>query len=90
MPCTIAQNWRLSGNQYHNQIMVLSGKAQTSLILLDLFLLIIGTQTFTVVIWAIWNQRNNLRLGKQTISLVQLLHQAKERQLELSSTPMST
>ena len=46
MPCTIAQNWRLSGNQYHNQIMVLSGKAQTSLILLDLFLLIIGTPNF--------------------------------------------
>ena len=31
-----------------------------------------------MVIWAIWNRRNNLCLGKQAVTLRQLLQQAKE------------
>ena len=33
---------------------------------------------FSMVIWAIWKRRNNLCLGKQAVTLRQLLQQAKE------------
>ena len=39
---------------------------------------------FSMVIWALWNRRNNQRLGKAVISLDQLLHQAKERLREFA------
>ena len=34
---------------------------------------------FSMVIWDLWNRRNNLKLGKAVISLDQVLHQAKDR-----------
>ena len=37
-----------------------------------------------MVIWALWNRRNNLRLGKAVISLDQVLHQAKDRLREFA------
>lgn len=39
---------------------------------------------FSMVIWALWNRRNNQRLGKAVIPLDQLLHQAKERLREFA------
>ena len=39
---------------------------------------------FSMVIWALWNRRNNLRLGKTVISLDQVLHQAKDRLREFT------
>lgn len=49
---------------------------------------------FSMTVWALWNRRNNLRLGKATISLSQLLDQAKDRLLEffqhLNPAPPST
>nr|XP_023885402.1 uncharacterized protein LOC111997538 [Quercus suber] len=49
---------------------------------------------FSMTVWALWNRRNNLRLGNSTISLSQLLDQAKDRLLEffqhLNPAPPST
>lgn len=49
---------------------------------------------FSMTVWTLWNRRNNLRLGKATISLSQLLDQAKDRLLEffqhLNPAPPST
>lgn len=39
---------------------------------------------FSMVIWALWNLRNNLRLGKQTSTLEQILQEAKEQLLEFT------
>ena len=39
---------------------------------------------FSMVIWTLWNRRNNLRLRKAVISLDQVLHQAKERLREFA------
>ena len=39
---------------------------------------------FSMMIWALWNRRNNLRLGKTVISLDQVLHQAKDRLREFT------
>ncbi|KAK9995878.1 hypothetical protein SO802_020564 [Lithocarpus litseifolius] len=48
---------------------------------------------FSMAAWAIWNQRNNLRLEKPAVSLGELLSQSKERMHEFklynsSITPM--
>nr|POE84173.1 hypothetical protein CFP56_78787 [Quercus suber] len=40
---------------------------------------------FSMVIWAVWNRRNNIRLDKQTITLRQLLQQAKDWFQEFSA-----
>ena len=34
---------------------------------------------FAMVVWALWNRRNNLRLGKKAESLTHLMQQAKQR-----------
>ena len=34
---------------------------------------------FSVTAWVLWNRRNNLRLGKPTVVLSQVLKQAKKR-----------
>ena len=34
---------------------------------------------FSVVVWALWNCRNNLRLGKNAELLTHLMQQAKQR-----------
>nr|POE97274.1 hypothetical protein CFP56_74397 [Quercus suber] len=39
---------------------------------------------FSVVVWALWNRRNNLRLGKTCGTLRQLLSQANDRLKEFS------
>ena len=39
---------------------------------------------FSMVVWALWNRRNNLRLGKTCGTLGQLLSQAKDRLREFS------
>ena len=33
---------------------------------------------FAMVLWALWNRRNNLRLGKKVEPLTHLLQQAKQ------------
>lgn len=45
---------------------------------------------FSMAIWAIWNRRNNVRLGKSTVPLGQLLSQAKERLREFNLHNSST
>ena len=40
---------------------------------------------FSMVICAVWNRRNNIRLDKQTITLRQLLQQAKDWFQEFSA-----
>ena len=40
---------------------------------------------FSMVSWLIWNRPNNLRLGKHSCTLGQILQQAKERLLEYTS-----
>lgn len=49
---------------------------------------------FSMTVWALRNRRNNFRLGKATISLSQLLDQAKDRLLKflqhLNPAPPST
>ena len=39
---------------------------------------------FSMVVWALWNRRNNLRLGKASGILGQLFSQAKDRVKEFS------
>lgn len=39
-------------------------------------------ELFCWVAWDLWNRRNNLRLGKQTYSLTQVLDKAVDRKLE--------
>lgn len=39
---------------------------------------------FSMVTWALWTRQNNLRLGKPTVTLDQLLHQAKDRLREFN------
>ncbi|XP_030923317.1 uncharacterized protein LOC115950221 [Quercus lobata] len=40
---------------------------------------------FAVVLWTLWNRRNNLRLGKPTLSLGQVVDFAQDRILERAS-----
>lgn len=44
-------------------------------------------ELFSSVAWALWNRRNNLRLGKPSIPLEQLLDRARE--LTLGCLPRS-
>lgn len=37
---------------------------------------------FWLVVWDLWNRRNNIRLGKSSYNLSQLLEKAVERRLE--------
>ena len=46
-------------------------------------------ELFGWVVWDLWNQRNNLRLGKSTYTLSQLLEKVVERKLEVT-TPHQT
>ena len=39
---------------------------------------------FSMVVWALWNRRNNIRLAKEAIAIGQLLQQAQERLQEFS------
>ena len=43
---------------------------------------------FAMVCWALWNPRNNLRLGKNSCTLDQILQQAKMRLLEYTTHHM--
>ena len=45
---------------------------------------------FSLVIWNLWNRRNNLRLGKPTHPLDKVLEHSRERQLESHSSPMTS
>ena len=45
---------------------------------------------FSMAIWAIWNRRNNLHLGKSAVPLSQLLSQSKERLREFNLHNSST
>ena len=42
---------------------------------------------FSMTAWVLWNRRNNLRLGKPTVVLSQVLKEAKERLQEFSQQP---
>ena len=48
------------------------------------------TTLFSITAWSLWNRRNNLRLGKATVVLSQVLKQSKERMLEFSQHPNHT
>ena len=48
------------------------------------------TALFSITAWSLWNRRNNLRLGKATVVLSQVLKQSKERMLEFSQHPNHT
>ena len=39
-------------------------------------------ELFSIVIWNLWNRRNNLRLGKTALPLDKITKHARERQLE--------
>nr|POE93719.1 hypothetical protein CFP56_31278 [Quercus suber] len=43
---------------------------------------------FSLVLWNLWNRRNNLRLEKSTLSLDKILEHSRERQLESHSSPI--
>ena len=45
---------------------------------------------FSMVIWALWTQRNNLRLGKSVGTLDQLLNQARDKLHEFQMHNMVT
>ena len=45
---------------------------------------------FSMVVWALWNRRNNIHLAKGAIALGQLLQQAQERLQEFSVQQPST
>uniref|UniRef100_A0A7N2N2Z4 RNase H type-1 domain-containing protein n=1 Tax=Quercus lobata TaxID=97700 RepID=A0A7N2N2Z4_QUELO len=45
---------------------------------------------FSMVVWALWNRRNNIRLAKEAIAIGQLLQQAQERLQEFSVQQPST
>ena len=47
-------------------------------------------ELFISVIWAVWNRRNNLRLGNPVVSLSQLLQLARDRQLERATLSVSS
>ena len=42
-------------------------------------------ELFSMVVWTIWHQRNNIRLGKQVLLPSQILEQAREKLQEFSS-----
>ena len=39
-------------------------------------------ELFSIVIWNLWNRRNNLRLGKTALPLDKIIEHARERRLE--------
>uniref|UniRef100_A0A7N2MMQ4 Reverse transcriptase zinc-binding domain-containing protein n=1 Tax=Quercus lobata TaxID=97700 RepID=A0A7N2MMQ4_QUELO len=43
---------------------------------------------FSLVLWNLWNRRNNLQLGKPTLPLDKVLEHSRERQLESHSSPL--
>ncbi|XP_075665404.1 uncharacterized protein LOC142635076 [Castanea sativa] len=45
---------------------------------------------FSLVLWNLWNRRNNLRLGKPTLPLDKVLEHSQERQLESHSSPITS
>ena len=47
-------------------------------------------ELFSTVIWFLWNQRNNLRLGKRSIPLDQVLQQARNKLQEFKSAQTRT
>ena len=46
-------------------------------------------ELFCWVAWDLWNRRNNLRLGKQTYSLTQVLEKAVDRKIEYAAPHMA-
>ena len=46
-------------------------------------------ELFCWVAWDLWNRRNNLRLGKQTYSLTQVLDKAVDRKIEYVAPHMA-
>ena len=44
-------------------------------------------ELFTLVLWNLWNRRNNLRLGKPSLPLDKVLEHSRERQIESHSSP---
>ena len=43
---------------------------------------------FSLVLWNLWNRRNNLWLGKPTLPLDKVVEHSRERQLESHSSPL--
>lgn len=85
MLCMLARNCRNYGVKAHNGNM----KNQQSPSFIDIMSSILAEDKnpalFSMVVWTIWNQRNNSRLGKPTTSIPQLLEQARDRLREFSN-----
>nr|XP_023885130.1 uncharacterized protein LOC111997285 [Quercus suber] len=45
---------------------------------------------FSLVIWNLWNHRNNLRLGKAALPLDKILEHSQERQIEALTSPATS
>ena len=86
MPCSIAQLCNQFEGFRFNGITAHFRRAPLSLIFFSLFLQVIGSLiSFAAVLWTLWNRRNNLRLGKPTLSLNQVVEFAQDRILEKKS-----
>ena len=83
MLCILARNFRNYGiNVKHEKFKLSSSFSDimSSILAEDKNLAL-----FSMVVWNIWNQRNNSRLSKLTTSIPQLLEQAQDRLQEFSN-----
>ena len=70
MPCSVAQLCNPFGGLGLNGITARFKRAPLSLIFFELiFASNREPELFVAVLWTLWNQRNNLHLGKPTLSI---------------------
>ena len=81
MPCFVAQLCNQFGGLGWNHSMIQACSSFT-----DIFEFIFAgnrePDLFIAVLWALWNRRNNLRLGKPALSLGQVVEFVQDRILE--------
>lgn len=87
MPFIDAQDCRASGTKPHHGTMISSSKAHASLTLLILCASTKEPELITMVLWNLWNRKNNLSLGKPTLPLNKVLEYSREQWFESPSSP---
>ena len=86
----VAQNWKISSK---TSLLWSHSTIIQSTSFLDIMFVVCAEnrdpKLFSSVAWTLWNRRNNLRLGKPSIPLEQLLNRARELTLGCLPGPIS-